>query len=326
MSRLRTALPAVAVAAAVLALPLFVHDRYLLKVLSYVGIDVVVVLGLALLFGFAGQISLGQAAFFGIGAYTSGVLVAVHGWPWVAGVAAAIAASAAAGALLALPVGRLRGHYLAMATLGFSEIALVAFTELKGLTGGTDGLSGIPYPALGPFAARTPGANYVLVWGVAAVAYVVAANVVALRPGRALRALHGSENGAQACGIDVGRTKVVAFSAAAGLAGLGGALYAHLVGFISPGSFTLELSILLVAMIALGGMGSLPGAVLGAVLLGMLPYLDAVVPGLPKSAVEVLQSWEADIYGLVLILVMLFMPRGIAGALRRLRRERGGER
>jgi branched-chain amino acid transport system permease protein len=316
MAFARRILPAAVLAAAVLSLPLVVQDRYVLKVLSFVGIDVVVVLGLALLFGFAGQISLGQAAFFGIGAYTSGALVGGHGWPWAGGVAAAVGLSATIGALLALPIGRLRGHYLAMATLGFGEIALVAFTELKGVTGGTDGLGGIPFPKIGSLVLRTPGQNYVLVWAVAVAVYALAANIVALRPGRALKALHGSELGAQACGIDVARTKVIAFAAASGIAGLGGALYAHLVGFISPSSFTLELSILLVAMVALGGMRSLPGAVLGALLLGLLPYLDAVVPGLPKSAVAVLQSWETDIYGAVLILVMLFMPEGLAGALR----------
>lgn len=322
---LRRVLPGALIAVAVLALPLVVQDRYLLKVLSFVGIDVVVVLGLALLFGFGGQISLGQAAFFGIGAYTTGVLVASHGWPWLGGVGAAVAVSAAAGALLALPVGRLKGHYLAMATLGFGEIAAIAFTELKGVTGGTDGLSGIPFPQIGSVVLRTPAANYVLVWGVAIVAYVLAANVVALRPGRALRALHGSELGAQASGVDVARTKVVAFAVSAGLAGLGGALYAHLVGFISPGSFTLEFSILLVAMVALGGMGSLSGAVVGAVLLGLLPYVGTILPGLPKATADVLQSWEPDIYGATLILVMLFMPKGLAGAWSGIRRGRGGE-
>jgi branched-chain amino acid transport system permease protein len=324
-ARPRVLLPGILMAAVVLGLPLVVHDRYVLKVLSFVGIDVVVVLGLALLFGFAGQISLGQAAFFGVGAYTSAVLVTVHGWPWLAGVVAAVTFSAAAGALLALPIGRLKGHYLAMATLGFGEIALVAFTEAKAVTGGTDGLSGIPYPQVGSFVLRTPAANYLLVWGVAGAVFVLAANVVGLRPGRALRALHGSELGAAACGVDVARTKIAAFSVAAGIAGLGGALYAHLVGFISPGSFTLELSILLIAMVALGGMRSLPGAIVGAVLLGLLPYLDAVVPGLPRAAVAALQNWETDIYGAVLILVMLFMPGGLAGAWRRLVRPRGGE-
>lgn len=318
-------LPGLVAAAVVLALPLVVHDAYVLKVLSFVGVDVVAVLGLALLFGFAGQISLGQAAFFGIGAYTSAVLVTSLGWPWLAGVAAAVALPAAAGALLALPLGRLKGHYLAMATLGFGQIALIAFVEAKGVTGGVDGLGGIPYPTLGPLTLRTPAANYLLVWAVAVAVYVLARNVTRLRPGRALLAVHGTELGAAACGIDVARTKVVAFAAAAGLAGLAGALYAHLVGFISPGSFTLELSILLVAMVALGGMRSLPGAVLGAVLLGMLPYLDAVMPGLPKAALSTLQSWETDIYGLVLILVVLFMPQGLAGVVRRLFPAREGE-
>lgn len=324
LPRLRAWLPGFVVAAAVLAVPLMTQDRYLLKVLSLVGVNVIMALGLALLLGYGGQISLGQAAFVGIGAYSSAVLVASHHWPWLAGMAAAVLIPAALGALLALPVGRLKGHYLAMATLGFGEIAVIVFNEFKSVTGGTDGLGGIPYPQVGSVVLRTPVENYLLVAGVALLVYVLASNVVALRPGRALKAIHGSELGAQACGIDVSRTKVAAFAAAAGIAGLGGGLYAHLIGFISPGSFTLELSILLVAMVALGGMRSLPGTVLAAVLLGMLPYLDAVMPGLPRGVLTVLQSWETDIYGLVLILVMLFMPEGLAGALRRLGRAMWG--
>jgi branched-chain amino acid transport system permease protein len=309
-------LAGVLVAAAVLALPLVVRDTYQLKVLTFVGINVVVVLGLSLLFGYAGQISLGQAGFFGLGAYASAALTVQRGWPWLGGVAAAVALSALLGLALALPTLRLKGHYLAMATLGFGEIMLVAFVELKNVTGGTDGLSGIAYPSVGRFTVDTPAGNYLLVAAVAIAVYALAANVVRVRPGRALRAIHGSEAGARACGVDVSRVKVQVFTISAALAGLAGALYAHYVGFISPSSFGLSFSIMLVAMVALGGRGSLPGAVLGAVLITLLPYVDAVAPGLPKPVIAFLQDWEADIYGLVLILVMLFLPEGLAGALR----------
>lgn len=302
----------------VLAVPLVVKDFYLLKVLTFAGIDVIVIIGLSLLFGYAGQISLGHAAFVGLGAYTSAVLTTVHGWPWLAGVAAAVALSAGAGALLALPVLRLKGHYLAMATLGFGEIVVVALREAKGITGGTDGLAGIPAPSVGALRVVSPAASYLLVWAVAIVAYLLVRNVVRLRPGRALRALHASELGARACGVDVSRAKVQVFTVSAGLGGLAGALYAHFTGFISPTSFTLELSIVLVAMVALGGMSSLPGAVLGAMLLALLPFLDAFFPGLPRTAVSFLQDWETDIYAVVLIGVMVFLPGGLAGAVRRL--------
>lgn len=301
-----------------MVLPFVYSDAYLLKVLSFVGINVIIVAGLSLLFGYAGQVSLGHAAFYGIGAYTSGVLAVRFGWPWPACMAAAVVVSAVGGLLLALPTLRLKGHYLAMATLAFGQIAYVAFVEAKGITGGIDGLSAIPSPSLGPFVFQSAESNYLLVWFFVGLTLLVVGNIVSMRPGRALRALHASEAGAQACGIDVVRTKVQVFVISAALAGLAGSLFAHLVGFISPSSFTLVLSIELVAMVVLGGMGSLAGAVVGAVVLTLIPNLDAVVPGMSARAVELLQDWNADIFGVILIVVMLFMPGGLAGGARRL--------
>lgn len=303
--------------AALLALPLLLGDLYLVRIFTLVGINLVMVTGLSLLFGYAGQISLGHAAFFGLGAYTSGFLTRL-GLPWIAGLLAGVLVAAAGGLLLALPSLRLKGHYLAMATLGFGEIALFFFTEAEPLTGGSDGLREIPAAALGSFAFDTPALKYALVWATAAIVLLLAANVVRLRPGRALRAIHGSELGAQACGIDTVRIKTQVFVISAGLAGLAGVLYAHYIGFVSPSTFTLNLSLILVAMVALGGMGSLTGAVAGTVLLTLLPYADAIIPGLSREAVAFLQDWESDIHGLVLILVMLFMPGGIAGLGRQL--------
>lgn len=315
--QLRTSLAFGLAGVAVVLLPLLVTDRYLLRILTLVGINVIMVAGLSLLFGFAGQISLGHAAFYGLGAYTAGYLSKV-GVPWLAALAAGVAVAALGGLVLALPSLRLKGHYLAMATLGFGEIALFFFTEAEGLTGGSNGLRSIPPASVGPFVAESAAARYVLVWAVACLVLLFASNIVRRRPGRAMRALHGSETGAQACGIDVVRVKVQTFVVSAGLGGLAGALYAQYVGFVSPSTFSVNLSIVLVAMVALGGMGSLGGAVAGAVLLTLLPYADAIIPGLSRAAVETIQSFEHDINGLVLILVMLFMPRGLAGAARSL--------
>ncbi len=308
---IRSAIIVVA-AMAVLSLPFATADRYLVRIFTLVGINLIMVAGLSLLFGYAGQISLGHAAFYGLGAYTSGFLTKA-GVPWLVALAAGVALAALGGFLLALPSLRLKGHYLAMATLGFGEIMLFFFTESESITGGSNGLREIPPASIGPLEFITPTAKYLLVWAIVGLVLLLAANIVRRRPGRALRAIHGSELGAQACGIDIVRVKVQIFVISAGLGGLAGALYAHYVGFVSPSTFTLHYSLVLVTMVALGGMGSLGGAVAGTVLLTLLPYVDAIIPGLPRHAVEVLQEWTADIYGLVLILVMLFMPKGLAG-------------
>lgn len=296
-----------------IAVPFVLDDRFTIKILTFVGINIIIVAGLALLFGYAGQISLGHAGFYGLGAYTSAILTTTYGLPWVVGLVAGTAVAALGGLALAVPSLRLKGHYLAMATLGFGEIARILFVQLRGVTGGPDGFSGIPDVSVGPVALSTPAANFSLVWAVAIAALLLAGNLGGMRPGRAMRALHGSELGAQACGVDISRLKVTVFTISAAMAGLAGVLYAHAVGFISPSTFTLNLSIILVAMVVLGGPGSLAGAVAGTVVLTLLPYADAIIPGIPREVAAVLQDWEHDLYGLTIILVMLFMPRGLAG-------------
>ncbi|MDO8987125.1 MAG: branched-chain amino acid ABC transporter permease [Coriobacteriia bacterium] len=311
----------VIVAASVTVVPFFLTGtdaRYVLKVLTLVGINALIVLGLALLFGYAGQVSMGHAAFFGLGAYASAWVTMSLGLPWLAGLAVAALLSAAAGILLALPSLRLKGHYLAMATLAFGEIMRIAFVEAKGVTGGPDGLSGIPYASIGALHFDTPQLNYWLVWGVLALALWLATNIVTGRPGRSMRALHGSELGTMASGINITGIKVRVFTLSAVFAGVAGALYASVVGFVSPSTFSLHLSVILVAMAVLGGTRSLAGPLLAAVVLTLIPYADAIVPGLSREVMTVIQEWEADLYGLVIIIVMLFMPGGIAGALRRL--------
>jgi branched-chain amino acid transport system permease protein len=323
LKRIRLLVPLLALIA-VAVLPVLVSDRFLLKVFTYVGINVLVVTGLALLFGYAGQVSLGHAAFVGIGAYTCAFMTVKAHAPWPVAFVAAGAVSALGGLILALPSLRLRGHYLAMATLGFGELMSLAFAEAVPVTGGVDGFTGIPFPSIAGFAIKTPAGLYWLTWAVTACALLAAANMVSLRPGRAMRALHGSELGATACGVDVVGVKVRAFVISALLAGLAGALYASVVGFVSPSVFTVTASVAFLAMAVVGGSGSLAGPVIAAVLLTLLQYLDALIPGISREAAQAVQSFQPDVYGLAIILVVLFAPGGI-GALWRLR-AKGGER
>ncbi|MBI5232452.1 MAG: branched-chain amino acid ABC transporter permease [Coriobacteriales bacterium] len=319
---LRWAVPAV-VALLVAVLPLVIADRFLIKVFTFVGLNVIVAVGLGLLFGYAGQVSLGHAAFVGMGAYTSAYLTARLDWPWIVAFALSGAVAGLGGLVLAIPSLRLRGHYLAMATLGFGELMSLVFTEADPITGGVDGFTGIPFPSIMGFELRQPAGLYWLVWGVAAIAILVAANMVNFGPGRAMRSVHGSELGAVASGVDVTGVKVRVFVISATFAGLSGALYASVVGFISPSVFTLQSSVAYLAMAVIGGTASLAGPAVAATLLTLLEYTDALVPGLSRSAAQTIQEYQPDLYGLAIILVVLFAPGGLAALWRR--RARGGE-
>jgi branched-chain amino acid transport system permease protein len=306
------------VAALVAAVPFLVADRFLIKVFTFVGLNALVVTGLALLFGYAGQVSLGHAGFVGLGAYTAAYLTARLHAPWLVAFVAAGAVAAAGGLLLAMPSLRLKGHYLAMATLGFGELMTLAFVEAEPITGGVNGFTGVPFPSIGGFEIREPAQLYWLVWGVVGVALLLASNLTSLQPGRAMRAIHGSELGATASGVDIVGVKVRAFVMSAALAGISGALYAGAVGFISPSVFTLSASVTFLAMAVIGGSGSLAGPLAATAALTLIQYMDALVPGLPRETAQMLQEYQADIYG-----VVLFAPQGVAGLFRR--RAGGGE-
>jgi branched-chain amino acid transport system permease protein len=310
---------------AIATIPLFVTDAFVLKVLTYAGVNVIVVAGLSLLFGYAGQVSLGHAAFLGIGAYACGYATTTLNWPWPLGFLLAGVVSAFGGLVLALPSLKLKGHYLAMATLGFGELASLAFKEAAPITGGVNGMLSIPAPSVGPLQLSSPASIYWLIWAVAGIALLIAANIVSLRPGRAMRAIHGSELGASASGVDVTGVKVRVFVISAALAGLAGALYASAVGFISPSTFTLEASVSFLAMAVIGGTNSLAGPALAAIVLTLVQYLDALIPGLSQHAAETIQAYEADVYGLAIVLIVLFAPAGLGAMWRRRRIVREAE-
>jgi branched-chain amino acid transport system permease protein len=311
----------VAVAAAIAVLPLVVTSPYHLSVGVFVGLHAIVVVGLCILVGYAGQISLGQAAFYGLGAYTSGLLTTRLGVdPWLAMVAA-IAVAAAVARSFGGPILKLHGHYLAMATLAFGIIVYLVFLEFKDLTGGPSGLPGIPRLAIGGFVFDTDRKFFYLTWGAVLVVVLLSLNVVNSRVGRALRAIHGSQVAAETLGVDAARYKLQVFTLSAAYAGLAGSLYAHYLSFISPPTFGFLASVEFVVMAAVGGLASVWGAPLGALAVTLLA--EAIRDVMPRLLAYASGEHEVIAYGLLLIVIMIFMPQGLAaGGIRLLRRVR----
>lgn len=300
----------------VLVAPLLVSGGYLSNVFVFVGINSMLALGLNLLLGYAGQISLGQAAFFGLGAYGSGILTTKFAMnPWLAMAAVALCVGAFAFAI-GFPVLRLKGHYLAMATLGVGVIANIAFNETVDLTGGPSGLSGIPNLSLGGFTFDSDLKNYYLVWSFALVVILLSLNLVNSRVGRGLRAIHDSEVAARVMGVNARLMKVQVFALSAIISALAGSLYCHVMTFIAPASFSFPVSIEFLTMVVIGGLGSIYGSVLGALLLTLLPEL-----------LRAFQDYDIIVYGLLLVSMTIYLPgglvRGIPALFRLLRPTRG---
>ncbi len=296
-----------AVALVAFTLPLVLPGDYYVEVFLFMGINILVALGLSLLMGYAGQISLGHAGFYGLGAYISGALTAHLGWPVPLAAAVAIVATALVAAVIGWPTLRLKGHYLAMATLGLGIILYILFVQLRGITGGASGLSGIQPVHIGNFYLDTPIRYCYLVWSLVILAFLFSINLVKSRTGLALRALHYSEVAASTLGIDVARYKLQIFVFSCVLAALGGVLYAHYITFISPETFGFMYSIKLVVMIVLGGMYSLWGALLGGAFLSLLP-----------EVLHRLEDMEVVVHGLILLLVLIFLPGGLVGLIQKI--------
>jgi branched-chain amino acid transport system permease protein len=287
-------------------LPLTLPNRYFYDVAILIGLNAIVCVGLNLLIGFAGQISLGHAGFFGLGAYASAILSTKYGWPSLVALVAAAVLVGAIALALGRPILRLKGHYLAMATLGLGIIFAVVITTEERLTGGPDGMSVAP---LEVFGAALEGER-VWYWVVGALligTVWLAFNLIDSPLGRALRAIHGSEVAAEAMGVDIARAKVLIFVVSAVLAAIAGSLTAHYGGFITPGKVGFLHSIELVTMVVLGGMASTWGAVVGAAILTALPQL-----------LTVFKDYESLVFGVVLMTTMVFMPRGLVPTLARL--------
>jgi branched-chain amino acid transport system permease protein len=287
-------------AAAILIAPLIFSGGYLMNVLVFVGINTMLAVALNLLLGFAGQISLGHAAFFGIGAYLSGVLTATYSLnPWLAMLIAAAGTSCLA-FIMGFQVLKLKGHYLAMATLGFGIIVYITLNETVAITGGPSGLAGIPNLAIGSFQFDDDVKNFFLIWFFVLITVLLSANLVNSRIGRALRAIHDSETAARVMGVNASLLKVQIFALSALISAVAGSLYAHTMTFISPASFGFNFSVELVTMVIIGGLGSIYGSLLGAALLTMLPEF-----------LRAFQDYDIMTYGLLLVLMTMFMPGGL---------------
>lgn len=290
-----------------LAVPLALPNEYYLSICILGCLSAIIVVGLNLLMGYAGQVSLGHAAFYGLGAYTTAICTTRLGLPIPVGLVAGVVLAAAVAWIVAVPTLKLRGNYLAMATLGFGIIVSIVFNESVDLTGGPSGYVGIPRLALLGHVFETDRGYYNLMAVVLALVVLLALNLMNSRTGRALRALHVSEKAAGSLGIDIAAHKRFVFVLSAALAALAGVFYAHYLSFVAPASFGFSASVQLLVMVVLGGMASVWGSVVGAFFLTALP--------------EFLREFEdidIVVYGVILVATVMFLPDGLAGGLRRL--------
>lgn len=290
---------------ALLTWPLFSPGEYFLSVMVVAGLYAMLALGLSLLLGQAGQISLGHAAFFGLGAYASGVLSTRFNVPTLAALFAGACLSGLVAYVVGRPVLRLKSYFLALATLGLGGIFTVFVREARWLTGGLVGVVGVPWLSVGRFALDDYLKQYYAVWILALLLLLLSQRAMRSRVGRALHAIAVSEITASTLGIDAARWKLRTFVLSAVYAGLAGGLYASVFSAISWMNFTTELSILVVIMVMLGGMRSLSAGLLGAVL---LTWMSRSLSGY--------QQYSGLLYAVVLLLLLLFLPGGVTGGLR----------
>lgn len=284
------------------ATPFLVPNAYWVSLINLALINLILIASLNLLMGYGGQISLAHAGFFGLGAYASGILnVKLGVSPWL-GLPAAAAVAGIGALVIGVPALRLRGHYLAMATLGWNAILVVFFTQLVDLTGGPNGLLGVaPFSFFG-HALDTELKVFPLLWAVAFLVMLAILHLLNSRIGRATRAVATNELGAEAVGIDSFRTKLVIFVLSAALAGVAGSLYVHVNQYASPETFGIAGSILLLVMVAIGGAGTFFGPLAGAI----------VYTAVPQILLDY-EDAELMLFGLGLLVVLILFPGGLAG-------------
>ena len=294
--------PLILILAVFAAAPAFISNQYHLQVMIFIGIYVILALSLNLLNGYVGLLSIGHAAFYAIGAYASAKLTMEAGLPWVLALPAAGAVAGAFGFLLAKPTLRLSGIYLTLVTLGFHMILFLVLQNWMGFTNGPLGIMDIPPPSVfgREFGAKTD--YYYLILALVVLTIFSMHRLLTCRFGRALTAIRENELAAEATGVDTTRYKVQAFVLAAFYAGIAGSFYAHFVKFISPDSFYINESFILLAMLAFGGQGNLVGPVAGAAILILVP-----------EVFRPLQEYRMFVYGGILVVMMLVRRQGLLG-------------
>lgn len=284
--------------------PLVVENNYFLMVLNVAALNFMVVIGLNLLMGYAGQISLGQGAFFGLGAYLTAIFTVTLGLPPLPAMLLTFLITAAVAYIIGVPTLKLEGHYLVMATLGFNVITYILSVQLEAITGGPSGFAGIPHLRIGQLVFDSDRKVYFLFWAIGLIIFILATNLINSRVGRAMAALSHNEIAAKCTGVDTENYKIKIFVFSAFLASLAGNLYAHYLAFISPATFSFFYSIQVVTMVLVGGIGSLWGSLCGSILLTLLPEL-----------LQAAKEYNVLIYGLILMLVLIFFPRGLLPAI-----------
>ncbi len=283
------------------------QQRYIMHVLIFTALFAALALSYDLVVGHVGSLSLAHPAFFGIGAYTAAILATTAGWPFVADLGAAVVAAAVVAALVGVPLFRLTEHAFAVGTLGLGLVAWIVANNWVEVTRGPLCITGIPKPALGALAITTLPAYYWLALTALAAVMLLYRGLTTFRLGRAFHAVRDNEPLAGAAGIDPLRYRLLAFTAGAAVAGGVGALYAHYLSVMCPEEMTIGLTVNLLVIVFLGGVGSLRGVLVGAVLFTALPEVLRLAP-----------TWRLVIYGALLLLVVVRSPEGIESLLRRL--------
>ncbi|MES2401440.1 MAG: branched-chain amino acid ABC transporter permease [Pseudomonadota bacterium] len=291
--------------AAVLLIYAFVAGGYLLTVLGFAAIYAIFVTGLNFFMGYAGQVSFGQNAFAALSGYTSAVLTATYGWQPIAALPLGVVGAVIVAFVVGYPALRLRGHYLAMATLALGMIVYEIAVEWQSITQGYMGISGIPPLGIGRWELDDPRYQLAFLMGVLVVALMAAYRLKESRFGMALAAIAGSEDAAKALGIDVARYKLAAFVIAAVYAAVAGSLMAHFVGFVSPEVFGLHMVISGFMMLYVGGIGSIAGPLFGALIVSLLP-----------ETFRAFKDYQDLAYGAALIIILIFAPKGAASLAR----------
>ena len=303
-------------AIAVLLAPLGL-DKFYVGELAFVFIYAIAGIGLMLLVGYTGLVSLGHAAFLAIGAYTHAYLLS-RGWPLPLSLISASLFSAAVGAIVGLPTMRLTGIYLAIATLAFAIIVEQIIAHWESVTGGYRGML-VPDAQLFGVDLSDGRPFYYLCLFITIACLLAGLNILRSPTGRAMIGIRDSEISAQSMGIDLARTKSIAFAISAGFTGLAGGLFAHKIGYLAPDAFTLLTSIQLLLMVVVGGLGSMHGVFYGAIFIGLLPQGIAIMRDNLPSAVGQLPGLEPGLFGLILVLFLIYEPLGIYGRWRKIR-------
>ena len=289
----------------------FMLSSFYLGELSLVFIYAIAGIGLMLLTGYTGLVSLGHAAFLAIGAYTHAYLLS-RGWPFLLSLPVATLLSAAIGGMVGIPALRMTGIYLAVATLAFAIIVEQILSHWESVTGGFRGMA-VALPSIGPIPLDGSIAFYFLCLFVLLICLYLALNLLRSPTGRAMTAIRDSEISAESMGIHLARTKTLAFAISAGFTGLAGALLAHKIGYLAPDSFTLLTSIQLLLMVVVGGLGSMHGVIYGAIFIGLLPVCIALLRDSLPTTLAQIPGLEPGIFGLILVLFLIFEPLGIYG-------------